>query len=80
MLNNFQAALKILDPKQSKIMPFREKMDIFFLDFGLMPLFVHENYLMAYGNTYEANAMSNIASAADFISVGDLLSIEVSVN
>ena len=77
MLNNFQAALKLLDPKQSKIMTLREKMDLFFLDFGIMPLFVQENYLMAYGNTYEAQAMQSIASAADFISVGDLISIDV---
>ena len=58
----------------------REKMNIFFLDFGIMPLFIHENYLMAYGNTFDANAINNIATAADFISVGDLISIDVNKN
>ena len=80
MMNNFNAALKVLDPKQTKLMSIRDKLNIFFLDFGLMPLFIHENYLMSYGNTYEASAMANIAAAADFISVGDLIAIDVNIH
>ena len=78
MLNNFNAALKLLDPKNNR-QKIHEKMAYFFLDFGIMPLFVQENYLLAYGNTTDADALSNMASAADFISIGDSIAISVNI-
>ena len=78
MMNNFQAALKLLDPKNCRV-AVHEKQNLFFLDFGIMPLFVQENYLLAYGNTTDAGAMSSLASAADFISVGDMISMDVNI-
>ena len=76
MLNVFSAATKLLDPKNSA-QRFHEKLDYFFLDFGIMPLFVQENYLQAYGNTTNVNDIANMANAAEFISLGDSIGANV---
>ena len=61
MMNNFQAALKLLDPKQAK-----------FLDYQIMPLFVQESYLNCYGGFNSGpDELSKIAAAAEFISFAD---------
>ena len=76
MLNVFSAATKLLDPKNSA-QRIHEKLDYFFLDFGIMPLFVQENYLQAYGHTTNASDIANMANAAEFISLGDSIGANV---
>lgn len=80
MMNNFQACLQLLDPKQAKLLSIREKLDIFFLDFGIMPLFVQESYIGAYSSYTNAQEMETLATAAEFISLGDMLDYQVMNN
>ena len=49
-MNVFEGAGLLLNPKDAKKLSIREKMDIFFLDWSLMPLFLQENYLNAFGH------------------------------
>lgn len=81
MMNNFQASLKLLDPKQARNMSIREKLDIFFLDFSIMPLFVQESYLTCYGSySSTPEELEKMAAAAEFISFGDVLDNQVMKN
>ena len=81
MMNNFQGSLKLLDPKQAKHLSIRDKMDIFFLDFHIMPLFVQESYLNCYtAYSTSAEELMKIASAAEFISLGDVIGEQVVIH
>lgn len=46
-------------------------MDMFFIDFSIMPLLIHENYLTAMGIERGIGALDRMANAADSISFGD---------
>ena len=74
MLNIFKAAAKLLDASQSKRLKISEKLDLFFLDYNIMPLMVHESYTKCY---HGPDQMSKIASASDFLSFGDTISLQV---
>mmetsp|Transcript_23493 Transcript_23493/g.31492 ORF Transcript_23493/g.31492 Transcript_23493/m.31492 type:complete len:82 (+) Transcript_23493:1388-1633(+) len=78
MMNNFQASLKLLDPKQAKFLSIREKLDIFFLDYQIMPLFVQESYLACYSSFNTGpDDMMKAATAAEYISFADVLGDQV---
>ena len=51
MLNNFDAASRLLNLGDSKISndykQFRQKLDLFFIDHDFVPMLVQENYLNA---------------------------------
>jgi hypothetical protein len=56
MINNFEAARKMLnwgDPNEKfeEVYPlFRQRLDLFFIDYELIPLLVQESYLNTMGN------------------------------
>ena len=50
---------------------FREKLDLFFIDYDFVPLLVQENYLTSFGNRMSPDDVEKMAMAADFISFGD---------
>lgn len=47
MIGNFDAGAKLLNQREMKGRRHREKMDMFFIDFDLIPLLIQENYLSA---------------------------------
>jgi len=47
MLSNFEAATKLLNRFEFSKMSIRKKIDLFFIDYDLIPLLVAENYLNA---------------------------------
>jgi replication factor C subunit 1 len=51
VFNTFQAAQSLLNEEQRKKLKFREKLDLFFLDYDLMPLIIHDSYLLAMKST-----------------------------
>lgn len=59
MINNFEAARKMLnwgDPNErfEELYPqFRSRLDLFFIDYELIPLLVQESYLNTMGNRCE---------------------------
>ena len=73
MINNFQAANKLLNHSDYRDMTFREKMDMFFIDYDFVPLLVQENYLGAMDRTFTGSLseVAKMANAAQFISLGD---------
>ena len=78
MINNFDAAHRMLNHgAQSldiKYPQFRQKMDLFFIDYDLIPLLVQENYLNALGDRNKIEDIERMAAAAEFISLGDSIS------
>lgn len=67
-INTFEAARRLLDTRTTLM----EKQEMFFTDYGIMPLFVQENYLNMKNKTHtKQQAMKAIRRASDFISLGD---------
>lgn len=46
-------------------------MDLFFIDYDLIPMLVQENYLNSMGDRKSLQDVEAMADAAEFISVGD---------
>lgn len=54
MINNFDAASRLLnqgnDEISSKYKTYRDKQDLFFIDYDFVPMLVQENYLGSFGD------------------------------
>lgn len=73
MISNFDAAHKLLNYTNQK-MSFRDKVDLFFIDYDLIPLLVQENYLSCYKNAKtKREEVASIAMASEYISMGDII-------
>ena len=68
MLNTFDACQKLLSNER---LTTRERLDLYFIDFQIMPLFIQQNYLNAARDIEEA------ANAAEYLSTGDLINSHV---
>lgn len=55
-----------------KKLNFREKMNLFFIDYDLIPLLIHENYLNCYNKTND-NDLNSLVKSTEHISLGDTL-------
>ena len=73
MSNPFEAATKLLNQREVQSLPFRKKMNLFFIDFQIMPLLIHENYLTCYGQNQTVKDVKDMAESADYISLGDCI-------
>ena len=84
MINNFGAAHKLLNHGAQSLdvthPTFRQKLDLFFVDYDFIPLLVQENYLNAFQQRRTLSDLEDMASAADMISFGDQLSIQIRQN
>ena len=84
MINNFDAAHRLLNHGQKnlneKYPSFASKMDLFFIDYDLIPLLVQENYLYALGERKSLEDIEKMADAADFMSLGDEINRQVRTN
>jgi len=70
MMNNFEAAKLLLSGTNE--LPVRDKIDLFFIDYDMIPLIVHENYLP--NSSYATHGeLEWIAKAADYLADGDVL-------
>ncbi|CAJ0590128.1 unnamed protein product [Cylicocyclus nassatus] len=66
----FEAARKLLDPRST----LQEKQDMFFVDYGIMPLFVQENYPNMKNDKHTPKqAMAGLRKAADLIAHSDTI-------
>jgi len=45
MMDNIKATTKLLNYDDYSKLKYREKVDLFFIDYSLVPLLVHDNYL-----------------------------------
>jgi replication factor C subunit 1 len=78
MINNFDAAHRLLDHGKTSLdiryPTFRQKIDLFFIDYDMIPLLIQENYLTAMGDRKSLDDIEKLADAADYISMGDAVS------
>ena len=78
MINNFDAAHRLLDHGKTSLdiryPSFRHKIDLFFIDYDMIPLLIQENYLTAMGDRKTLADVEKLADAADYISLGDSVS------
>ncbi|KAK5978466.1 hypothetical protein GCK32_006869 [Trichostrongylus colubriformis] len=66
----FEAARKLLDSRST----LQEKQDMFFVDYGIMPLFVQENYPNMRNDKHTPKqAIAGLRKAADLIAHGDTI-------
>lgn len=74
MIGNFDAATRMMNGREFAKLEFRKKLDLFFIDYDLIPLLIHENYLDAMkGGATGAAEVKRMALAAEYISFGDEL-------
>uniref|UniRef100_A0A1I7U8H6 Replication factor C subunit 1 n=1 Tax=Caenorhabditis tropicalis TaxID=1561998 RepID=A0A1I7U8H6_9PELO len=70
----FEAARRLLDSRTTLM----EKQEMFFVDYGIMPLFVQENYLnMKNEKQSSLEAIRGLRKASDLISMGDLVDKQI---
>ncbi|CAD8054768.1 unnamed protein product [Paramecium sonneborni] len=72
VFNTFNAALSLLNKNQRQQLSLRDMMDMFFLDYDLIPLIIQDNYILS-----NHQNINNIAKAAELIAEGDILSKKI---
>lgn len=84
MINNFDAAKRMMnhgDQDLSLSYPsFKSKLDLFFIDHDMVPMLVQESYLNSMQDRNTLEDLEQMAEAADQISVGDQLNIQIRQN
>ncbi|CDW82868.1 replication factor c subunit 1 [Stylonychia lemnae] len=58
-------------------MSFRDKINLFFIDPEMMPMFVQENYLSCFGQSTKYEDLTRLAQSSDFISLGDSINNQI---
>ncbi|OMJ94988.1 hypothetical protein SteCoe_1680 [Stentor coeruleus] len=76
MISNFDAASKLFNQREMTRMTHKEKMDLAFIDYDLIPMLIQENYLNANSN----QDIKKIADAAESIAFADCLNSEIHGN
>ena len=80
MLSNFDAAGKLLNNSNSKKMSFRELLDLYFIDYDLIPLLIHENYLSIFKFEHKKDILENLSFESDLISESDIVDKRIRTN
>lgn len=65
---------------EHKKMTMNDKSDLFFQDYSMGPLFVHENYLHVNPNCSRTDVLTRVAKAASSMSRGDLVERRIRSN
>ena len=75
MINGFDAAYRMLNcgekPLDDKYPLFRQKLDLFFIDYEWIPLLIQDSYLNSFQNRNGMEDLEAMAEASDMISMGD---------
>ena len=82
MLKNFDAAKELLNNK-SHTLSYRHLLDLFFIDYDLIPLLIQENYLFTFpSQNYKSKKeeLENLSLAADCISESDVIDKKIRNN
>lgn len=75
MVDSFEAASKLFNSSEMRRISQKEKIDLAFIDYSLIPLLIQENYLTAMGAD-----LKTLSEAADSLSLSDLLNNEIYKN
>ena len=85
MLTNFEAAKELLSFK-SKSLPFKNLLDLYFIDYDLIPLLIYENYITTFPSEKgkkkkdEIINLENLSLASDLISESDVIDTKIRTN
>eukprot|EP00811_Abedinium_folium_P028811 NODE_448_length_3040_cov_8.023687.p1 GENE.NODE_448_length_3040_cov_8.023687~~NODE_448_length_3040_cov_8.023687.p1 ORF type:complete len:918 (+),score=340.15 NODE_448_length_3040_cov_8.023687:357-2756(+) len=78
MLTPFDAAKKLLNSFEASRLTFRQRMDMFFVDYSLVGMLVQENYLRAVEKkTPDVEVMQRCAYSADLFTIGDIMNRKI---
>uniref|UniRef100_A0A7S4SUN7 Replication factor C subunit 1 n=1 Tax=Alexandrium monilatum TaxID=311494 RepID=A0A7S4SUN7_9DINO len=78
MMTTFDACRKLLTASEGARMKFRDRLDLFFVDHGIMGLLVQENYLNSVSKKpVDAELMNRCAYSADLMTLGDIMSARI---
>ena len=72
MLKNFDAARELLNSK-SHNKSFKYLLDLYFIDYDLIPLLIQENYLSTFQSSNAYGDLENISLSSDLISCSDVI-------
>ena len=82
MLKNFDAAKELLNSK-SHSLPYRQLLDLYFIDYDLIPLLIQENYLSTFPSQNFKNKkeeLEGVSLSADLISESDVIDKKIRTN
>ncbi len=71
MLTAYEAAQKMFNRYSGCTL--MKRLSLFFVDFEMIPLIIHENYLTPYGSNRSELDLAKMAESAEYISLGDCL-------
>lgn len=81
MLSNFDAATAFLNRQKLAKLSRSEMMNMFFIDYNLIPLLIQENYLNSMreykSKRPRVQSLEAMAKAADYISTGDVINHKI---
>jgi len=80
MMNFFEASSRLLSGRDLQSMSFREKMDLYFVDYDLIPLTIFENALNAFNSTGKIQEFSRLAEASELMAFGDVINTNIRKN
>ena len=80
MLSNFDAAGKLLNSSNSKKMNTRQLLDLYFIDYDLIPLLIYENYLSTFKYDNKKEMLNNLSFQTDLISESDIIDKRIRTN
>jgi replication factor C subunit 1 len=80
MLNAFEACKRLLNKNEVRNLSHRARLDLFFIDFDLIPNLIHENYLSAFGSGKSLTDIKRLVKCADNISLGDIIDKKIHTN
>ncbi|CAD8135885.1 unnamed protein product [Paramecium octaurelia] len=72
VFNTFNAALSLLNRNQRRQMSLRDMLDMFFLDYDLIPLIIQDSYILSHHQD-----INDVAKAAELIAEGDIISKKI---
>jgi len=80
MLTPFDAILKMLTKQESNKMNLEKKLNLFFVDFEMMPLLAQENYLTPYNASMSVDDITKASLSSEYISIGDCITTVMRTN
>ena len=82
MVDYMKATSELLDYKQFEKLSYRDKVDLFFVDYNFIPLLIQDSYLSGFESNWGKSNYDIIrmAQASDFLSLGDNVSNQIMGN